>query len=75
MDPRTGYPVTHNVVSVSVIADDCTTADGLATALLVMGVDDGLKLVGSLSGVEAMFLIADNQEPIYSNSFKSFVKH
>lgn len=75
LDPRTGYPVTHNVVSVSVIADDCMTADGLATALLVMGVDDGLKLVASLPEVEAMFLITDNQEPIYSNSFKSFVKH
>ena len=75
LDPRTGYPVIHNVVSVSVIADDCTIADGLATALLVMGVADGLKLVDSLPGVEAMFLLVDNQDPIFSHSFKSFIKH
>lgn len=33
IDPRTGYPVQHNILSATVIAEDCMTADALATAL------------------------------------------
>lgn len=39
IDPKTGYPVTHPLLSVSVIAGDCMTADGYATAFMVMGLD------------------------------------
>ncbi len=41
IDPRTGKPVTHNLVSVSVIEPNCMVADGLATALLVLGPVEG----------------------------------
>ena len=37
IDPRTGYPVQHNILSATVIAEDCMTADALATAFMVMG--------------------------------------
>jgi len=43
IDPHTGYPVTHQLHSVSVLADTCMTADGMATALLVMGPDQAWK--------------------------------
>ena len=39
IDPSTGYPVKHQMLSISVIADDCTTADAYATAFMVMGMD------------------------------------
>jgi FAD:protein FMN transferase len=39
IDPATGYPVDHNLLSVTVKAPNCTNADALATAFLVMGVD------------------------------------
>ncbi len=39
IDPSTGYPVKHNLLSVSVIANDCMTADAYATAFMVMGLD------------------------------------
>lgn len=42
LDPRTGRPIANGVVSVSVIAADCTAADGWATALTVLGPDAGL---------------------------------
>ena len=42
IDPRTARPVAHNVVSVSVIHEYCEWADGYATALMVMGEEDGL---------------------------------
>lgn len=39
IDPRTGYPVQHSLLSVTVAADDCATADAMATAFMVMGVE------------------------------------
>lgn len=40
IDPRTGYPVQHSILSSTVIARDCTTADAYATAFMVMGLDN-----------------------------------
>ena len=44
IDPRTGYPVTHEAASVTVIADTAAFADAAATALLVLGPDAGMNL-------------------------------
>lgn len=44
IDPRTGYPVEHSLVSVTVLANDCMRADALATAFMVMGVETGYEL-------------------------------
>jgi len=41
IDPRTGRPVTHHLASVTVVADSCMLADGLATAIDVMGPEAG----------------------------------
>ncbi len=63
IDPRTGYPVQNGVVSTSVIADNCTLADGLATALMVMGPDKAMALLDRLPGVEGLVIVrkADNR--------------
>ena len=58
IDPRTGQPVTNGVVSASVLAPTCTMADGLATAVMVMGPAAGLALVERLAGVEALMVVA-----------------
>jgi thiamine biosynthesis lipoprotein len=44
LDPRTGRPVAHNVASVTVIAESTAQADGYATAINVLGAEEGLKL-------------------------------
>lgn len=59
IDPRTGYPVSNNVVSVSVISDNCTVADGLATALMVLGVEKGLALVNRLERTECLMVLLE----------------
>ncbi|MEX0703704.1 MAG: FAD:protein FMN transferase [Planctomycetales bacterium] len=41
IDPRTGRPIEHRLASVSIVADDCMTADALATTLMVLGPDAG----------------------------------
>jgi len=58
LDPRTLRPA-RDAVSVSVLAPDGTLADGLATALFVMGPGDGRALVEGMPGVEALFVGPD----------------
>jgi len=57
IDPRTAQPVTNAAVSVSVLAATSMEADGLATAVMVMGAVDGLALVERLEGVETLIIV------------------
>jgi FAD:protein FMN transferase len=61
MDPRVGRPVTTPVASATVLAPDARTADGLATALMVLAPDEGLALVDALPHVEAALLLLDGE--------------
>jgi thiamine biosynthesis lipoprotein len=56
IDPRTGYPVTHDAASVTVIAQTAAFADAAATALLVLGPDAGMKLAEQ-ENIAAYFLL------------------
>jgi len=56
IDARSGRPVTHQLASVTVFDESAATADGMATALLVLGPDDGLELATAL-GIEAIFVV------------------
>ena len=67
IDPRTGYSAT-SLISATVIAESATQADALATAVFVLGPEDGLKLAESLFQVEAL-LITEEKEIIQSSSF------
>ncbi|MBA4015581.1 MAG: FAD:protein FMN transferase ApbE [Pirellula sp.] len=55
LDPRTGSPITHSGTAVSVLADDALTADGWATALMILGPDAGRKLAEQ-RGLAASFV-------------------
>jgi thiamine biosynthesis lipoprotein len=72
IDPRTGYPVSNDVVSVSVTADTCALADGLATALVVMGTRAGLDLVNRLGGVECLIITRDDQNRLHDHPSQGF---
>jgi len=58
IDPKTGWPVTHNLTSVSVLDDSAMVADALATALLVMGPDDGYQFA-ERENIPALFIVND----------------
>ncbi len=68
LDPRGGWSPAE-VASATVSADRCMTADALATALVVMGVEDGLRLIESLPGTEA-YLVSKNQAVHSSTGFR-----
>ena len=56
IDPRTGYPAESDVLSASVIAKDCMTADALATAIMVGGSQFGMNLILSDSELEGVII-------------------
>jgi thiamine biosynthesis lipoprotein len=58
LDPRTGWPAPFDG-SVSVLAPDCAMADALATALFVIGPDEGMKWVGKNPGVRVIYATRD----------------
>jgi thiamine biosynthesis lipoprotein len=60
IDPRTGLPKENDLVSSTVLASDCTSADALSTALLVLGRQKGLGLIEGLKGFGA-FVISENE--------------
>ncbi len=60
LDPRTGFPVAH-LRSVTIVCPDAELADGLATAVFVLGPDEGLKLVNALKGIEALLVDAEGE--------------
>ncbi len=57
IDPRTGRPAAHAPVAVTVVADEAMRADAWATALTVMGADDGLAFARE-HGLAARFVVA-----------------
>lgn len=58
IDPRTGRPISHRLASVTVIAASCMEADGLATALMVLGPEAGLALADR-EGIAALLIVRD----------------
>ena len=77
IDPKTGYPVQHSLLSATVLADNCMTADAFATAFMVIGLDSGIELARTTQGIEVFFIYADNygNDQIYmSDGFGQYVK-
>jgi thiamine biosynthesis lipoprotein len=59
IDPRTGRPAMNSLLSASIIADDCATADALATAMLVLGFEEAQLWLRHGRGVEAYLIMDD----------------
>ena len=58
IDPHTGYPVQHNILSATVLADDCATADAYATAFMVLGLEKSQEVLASHPELMAYFICA-----------------
>ena len=61
IDPRTGWPIRHRLTSVSVLHPSCMVADALATALLVLGPEEGMELA-IREDLAVLFLLRDGDE-------------
>jgi len=67
IDPRTGRPIVHNLASVTVVVEDATQADALATGYMVLGQREAL-LMANHDGVAAFFLVKEQEQFVESNS-------
>lgn len=77
IDPTTGWPVESGIVSISVIAENCTIADGFATGFFIMGSKEALDMCEKLDNVECMIIEQARENSLkirYSKGFKSYLR-
>jgi thiamine biosynthesis lipoprotein len=60
IDPRTGYPVQHSLLSATVLADDCATADAYATSFMVLGLDSARMVLDRHPELMAYLIYSDS---------------
>ena len=60
IDPRTGYPVQHSILSATVLADQCATADAYATSFMVLGMEGAKAVLARHPELEAYLIYTDS---------------
>jgi len=76
INPITGYPARQNMLSTTVLCNDCMTADAYATAFMVMGLDSSLQILKQKKNLDVYFIYSDkngNTKTYISNGFKKFL--
>ncbi|MCF6367188.1 MAG: FAD:protein FMN transferase [Bacteroidales bacterium] len=61
IDPKTGYPSYQNILSATILADDCMTADAYATACMVSGLDKSIEMIENDPTLDAYFVYSDKE--------------
>jgi len=61
IDPETGYPARNQLLSATVIADECAAADGIATACMVMGMEKSISFLNMHPEFDAYLIFSDDQ--------------
>ena len=75
IDPHTGYPVEHTLLSATVIADECAYADALATAFMVMGLEKAIEFSEQHPEIESYFIYSDEAGKMQTRETKGFKKY
>ena len=76
INPQTGYPESNPVLSATIVYRKCMIADALATACMVMGPENGLKLIEEFKGAEALILYNSTEgkiEELMTSGFKEYL--
>ena len=77
IDPVTGYPKASNLLSVTILCDECMTADAYATSCMVMGLEKARKFVKEQKGVDAYFIFGDEfgaYQVWYTDGMKKYIE-
>ena len=61
IDVKTGYPVMHNLLSATIVADDCMTADAWATVCMALGLEKSIQILGQHPELEALLIYSDEK--------------
>ncbi len=62
INPKTGYSERSNLLSVSIITNDCMTADAMATACMVSGLEWSKKILGTIDSIEGILIYLDDNK-------------
>jgi thiamine biosynthesis lipoprotein len=73
INPKTGYPVEHQLLSVTVMAENSVWADALASICMVMGMELSLPLIQGMDGVEAYYIFVNAQNELETIGTKGFM--
>lgn len=76
IDPKTGFPARNQLLSVSIIADECIDADAYATTCMVMGLKNAQSFIERKEGVEAYYISTDENgdwKVNYTKGFEGFI--
>ena len=76
IDPRTGYPVQHSVLSATVVSSSCMRADALATACMVLGAEQAIDMINRAEDAACYLIVAKNDSltVISSQNWAEFIK-
>ena len=72
INPKTGYPVEHQLLSVTVMAENSVWADALASICMVMGKERSLPLIQNMDGVEAYYIFVNDQNELETFATEGF---
>lgn len=61
LDPRTGYPAESSLMSTTIVSKESIAADALSTAIFILGLEAGIKLIDSQEDMEAIFITKDKE--------------
>lgn len=61
LSPKTGYPYENEIAGITIVSDNSTDGDALSTSVFAMGVEEGMKFVNSIDGIDAIFITKDNK--------------
>jgi thiamine biosynthesis lipoprotein len=74
INPKTGYPVEHQLLSATVLAENSVWADALASICMVMGLEKSLEIINALDGVEAYYIFANEKNELEIYATEGFKK-
>ena len=75
IDPKSGYPVRHEILSATIITDHCMDADAYATACMVIGLEKSKDLVQNTDGLECYLIYGDDSGIYQVYASKGFEKY
>jgi thiamine biosynthesis lipoprotein len=75
INPKTGYPVEHNLLSATVIAKECAFADAYATALMVMGLEQSKEFLKQHKELEALLIFSNDSGELETFTTENLTKN
>ena len=73
LNPETGYSYDNGLIGVTIVSGKSVDGDGISTSAFALGLEEGMKLIDSLEGVEAVF-ITEDEKMHYTDGFREMLE-